>query len=89
MCGRSLKFVPWLLTEEQKQQQFLAAKNMAVVSHPPYSPDLAPCDFFRFPRMKLHHFQNVPEIQQQSDSYNQKVYTSSAISSGRNAGPIA
>jgi len=26
---------------------------MAVIPHPPYSPDLAPCDFFLFPKMKL------------------------------------
>jgi hypothetical protein len=26
--------------------------NMMVILHPPYSPDLAPCDFFLFPRMK-------------------------------------
>ena len=32
-------------------QQFLA-KNMTVIPHPPYSPDLAPCDFFLFPCMK-------------------------------------
>jgi hypothetical protein len=48
-------------------QQFLAAKNMAVVPHPPYSPDLAPCDFFLFPRMKSNlkerRFQDVTEIQ--------------------------
>jgi len=25
---------------------------MAVITHHPYSPDLAPCDFFLFPRMK-------------------------------------
>ena len=25
---------------------------MTVIPHPPYSPDLAPCYFFRFPRMK-------------------------------------
>jgi len=25
---------------------------MAVIPHPPYSPDLAPCDFFLFPKMK-------------------------------------
>jgi len=23
-----------------------------IVRHPPYSPDLAPCDFFLFPRVK-------------------------------------
>jgi hypothetical protein len=26
---------------------------MSVVSHTPYSPDLASCDFFLFPKMKL------------------------------------
>ena len=25
------------------------AKNMTVIPHPPYSPDLAPCDFFPVP----------------------------------------
>ena len=33
-------------------QQFLAKNNMTVINQPPYSPDLAPCDFFLFPRMK-------------------------------------
>ena len=27
--------------------------SMATLSHPPYSPDLVPCDFFLFPKMKL------------------------------------
>jgi transposase len=50
-------------------QRFLAAKNMAVVPHPPYSPDLAPCNFFLFPWVKLklkgRRFQDVTEIQEQ------------------------
>jgi len=25
-----------------------------VIPHPPYSPDLAPCDFFLFPKLKEH-----------------------------------
>jgi hypothetical protein len=29
-------------------QQFLATRNMAMVPHPPYSPDLAPCNFSCF-----------------------------------------
>jgi hypothetical protein len=51
-------------------QQFLAAKKMAVFPHPPYSSDLAPCDFFLFPRikskLKRRRFQDVTEIQEQS-----------------------
>jgi len=29
-------------------REFLASKNLPVVPYPPYSPDLAPCDFFYF-----------------------------------------
>jgi hypothetical protein len=29
-----------------------ARKNIECVPHSPYSPDLAPCDFFPFPRLK-------------------------------------
>jgi hypothetical protein len=47
------KFVPRILTAHQKQQQFLAKHKMAVVPHPPCSPDLAPCDFFLFSKMKM------------------------------------
>jgi hypothetical protein len=40
---------------------------MAVIPHPPYSPDLAPCDFFVFPEMKLmvkgRQFDTIEEIQ--------------------------
>jgi hypothetical protein len=42
---------------------------MAVVPHPPYSPDLTLCDFFLFPRMKSElkgrRFQDFTEIQEQ------------------------
>jgi histone-lysine N-methyltransferase SETMAR len=31
---------------------FLAGKHVTVLQHPPYSPDLSPCDFFLFPRLK-------------------------------------
>jgi hypothetical protein len=43
---------------------------MAVIPHPPYSPDLAPCDFFLFPKMKLklqgRRFDITEEIQAES-----------------------
>jgi hypothetical protein len=51
-------------------ERFLAAKNMAVVTHPTYLSDFAPCDFFFFPRMKSklkgRRFQDVTKIQEQS-----------------------
>ena len=31
---------------------FLAKNNTIIMPQPPYSPDLAPCDFFLFPRLK-------------------------------------
>jgi hypothetical protein len=34
-------------------RQFLAKYKIAVISHPPYSPDLSPCNFFLFPKKKL------------------------------------
>jgi hypothetical protein len=44
----------------------LAKHRIPVVLHPPYSPDLAPCDFFLFPRLKSilkgKQFQDVAEI---------------------------
>ena len=30
----------------------MAARGVKTVQHPPYSPDLAICDFFLFPRVK-------------------------------------
>ena len=33
--------------------QFLAQKMVAVLDHPPYLPDLAPVNFFLFPRLKV------------------------------------
>jgi len=33
-------------------KQFLTKNSMTQLLHPPYSPNLAPCDFFLFPRMK-------------------------------------
>ena len=34
-------------------REFLAHNSIITCPHPPYSPDLAPCDFFLFPKMKL------------------------------------
>lgn len=47
-------------------REFLAEKKISVVPHPSYSSDLAPCDFFLFPRLKSalkgQRFQDVEEI---------------------------
>jgi hypothetical protein len=53
-------------------QRFLATNNMAVVPYPPYSPDLALCDFFLSPKIKMtlkgRHFNDVEEIQAESQA---------------------
>lgn len=47
-------------------REFLADKKISVVPHPRYSPALAPCDFFLFPKLKFaikgQRFQDVEEI---------------------------
>jgi hypothetical protein len=48
-------------------REFFAKHSIPVVPHLPYSPDLASCDFFLFPRLKStrkgKRFQDVAEIQ--------------------------
>jgi len=34
-------------------RKFLSTKNITVCPHPPYSPDLAPCVFWLFPKVKM------------------------------------
>ena len=34
-------------------RQFLSNRNFMVCPHPPYSPDLAPCDFWLFSKVKM------------------------------------
>ena len=34
-------------------KRYLAKKNIPVMEHPPYSPDLAPCDIFALPENQV------------------------------------
>jgi hypothetical protein len=47
-------------------QQFLAEKNITVITQPPYSPDLAPSDFWLFPTLNIGlkgaHFAAMEDI---------------------------
>jgi transposase len=51
-------------------RQFLTSKNITVIPHPPHGPDLAPCDVFLFPKMKLRlkgrRFDTTEEIHAES-----------------------
>ncbi len=44
--------------------------SIKTLDHPPYSPDLAPCDFALFPRLKSQirgkHFQNLDQLKAES-----------------------
>ena len=50
-----------------RTQQALQQMNLAQLPHPPYSPDLAPSDFFLFPQLKKHlkgnHYANDTEVE--------------------------
>ena len=45
-------------------RQFLARNQVCVLNHLPYSPDLAPCDFSLFPKLKLkgYFFNGISNI---------------------------
>jgi len=51
----------------QSDSRFLTKHNVTVLPHPPYCPDLSPCDFFLFPwlkkRLKGQRHENIEAIQ--------------------------
>jgi hypothetical protein len=53
-------------------REFLAHNGIITLPHPPYSPDLAPCDFFLFSKRKLklkgRRFDRPEEIQRESQN---------------------
>jgi hypothetical protein len=45
--------------------------NKVFIPHPPYSQDLAPCDFALFPKLEMKlkgHFETVSDIQRESQA---------------------
>jgi hypothetical protein len=59
----------WLLYHNNTPlftREFFTKNNMTLTFHPPYSPDLAPCDFFLFPKLKIklkgHHSATEAEL---------------------------
>jgi transposase len=54
-----------------KTTEFVTNNNMVIVPYPPYSPDLAPCDFALFPKLKVKlngRFETVSDIQRESQA---------------------
>jgi len=69
----------WLLHDDNASShralvthEFLAHNSIIALPQPPYSSDLAPCNFFLFPKLKLQRkgrrFDTVEEIQQESQN---------------------
>ena len=52
--------------KNKSKEEFLATKQITVLEHPAYSPDLAPSDFFLFPKIKEilkgRHFDDTENI---------------------------
>jgi hypothetical protein len=73
--------------------EFVTNNNMTIVSHPPYSPDLAPCDLALFSKLKMklkgRHFETMSGIQRESkaiiDSMKEN-YFHGALKRGKNDG---
>ena len=68
VCAR---FVPHQLNapphKTEKVNEFFMKKQICVIDHPPYSPDVSPRDYFPFPKlktaMKRAFYDDVPTIQ--------------------------
>ncbi|OWA55139.1 hypothetical protein BV898_19526 [Hypsibius exemplaris] len=58
--------------------KFLEKKKLATLLHSPYSSDLAPCDFFRFPKLKKilkgRTFLNQKELNGKVTSMQNQLY---------------
>lgn len=43
------------------------------VNHPPYSPDLAPSDYYMFPNLKKqlkgHHFEDIEDVKEAAENW--------------------
>lgn len=70
MHQNSAKFMPCLLSEEQKKNHVgceFSGYKQNVIPHPPYSPDLMSCDFFLYPKLKVvlkgRNFNDITKIQ--------------------------
>jgi hypothetical protein len=78
-------------------QEELAKQQVTILPHPPYSPDIAPCDFFFFPPLKEKFFVGIDFSWPRKSSLSQgklygtflKISFSSVSSSYTNAGRLA
>ena len=43
---------------------YLSKMGIRTVPHPPYSPDLAPCDFCLFPKLRSYRYETIEEMKE-------------------------
>ena len=43
---------------------YLTKMGIKTVPHPPYSPDLAPCDFWLFPKLRGYRYETIEEMKE-------------------------
>ena len=43
---------------------YLTKKGIKTVPHSPYSPDLAPCDFWLFPKLRGCNYETIEEMKE-------------------------
>ena len=68
IIGIDANFTLRMLTEELNSSYCtMMKKQICVMDHPPYSPDLSPCQYFLFPQLKTAmkgaFYDNIPTIQ--------------------------
>ena len=62
----SVAFPPGQCTSPQLHpcHRLLSKMGIKTVPQPPYSPDLAPCDFWLFPKLRGCHYETIEEIKE-------------------------
>ena len=50
-----------------------AKMGVKTVSHPPYSPDLAPCDFWLFPKFSVCRYETIKEMKEDVTKVNETL----------------
>ena len=43
---------------------YLTKMGIMTVPHPPYSPDLAPCNFWLFPKLRGYRYETIEEVKE-------------------------
>ena len=53
---------------------YLTKMGIKTVPHPPYSPDVAPCDFCLFPKLRGSCYETIEEMKEVIDTLTQEDF---------------